>query len=342
MKTLFTLLFALGVYTVGCAQPYQAPTGAAYDAFIKEYTASFSTRKLDGVKAKLPALQKAYPRHPYTLFFEAWIADQEGDEQAALRGYSDAIRLMPDLSDPYYYRANRFAQKGMYDRAIADMDKIIEVEKNNLQADYFSKRADYKFWNGNAADAFEDFKQAINLQPANDSYYRGMKNTGIKANKVAEAEQVFKTALEGAQSGNAAIRIEYGNLLMKTGKYTNADEQFSKALATPGFEAIATDYSSAGIVAYKLKDYARARTLMSKAAALDPKDEGNYINLASIAIDEQKWEDVYTYAQKAMAINTDNSMANMMMALGVKRTGRGDELAEQYEAKAKKLEAEGK
>ena len=58
-------------------------------------------------------------------------------------------------------------------------------------------------------------------------------------------------------------------------------------------------------------------------------------------MEQKAWEDVYTYAKKAIAVNPKNAMANMMMAIGISRTNRGEALAAEYEAKAKALETAG-
>ena len=129
---------------------------------------------------------------------------------------------------------------------------------------------------------------------------------------------------------------------MRQQKFADADAQYKLALSSAGFTPSAKDLNTAGIIAMKVRDYPRANTLLERGMALDPSDVGIVLNRASVAMEQKAWEDVYTYAQKAIAVDAASAMANMMMAIGVSRTGRGDALAAEYEAKAKKLEAEGK
>lgn len=322
------------------AQTFKPPTGAAFDALAKEYTASFGTGSPEGIRAKLPAMEKAYPGHPYTIFFQAFLMHITGDETDALRGYSEAIRLMPDFSDPYPMRATLFADKGMYVRAEADMSKAIEVEGAGAGAGWYSDRGDYRIKTGNTAGALEDFKTAVGKSPADARYYRGVVSAAMMLDRASDAATVLTTALTGAQKGNTGVRLAYADLLLRQQKFGEADAQYSQALATAGYKGTSKDYNSAGIAAYKLKEYGRAATLLNKASELDPADAEILCNRASVAIDEGKWEEVYTYAQKALDAQPSSPMANMMMAVGVKRTGRGDTLAAQYEATAKKLAAE--
>jgi tetratricopeptide (TPR) repeat protein len=322
------------------AQPYKAPTGPAFNTLLKAYQTAFQTGELKGVQAAMPAMERAYPGHPYTLYFQGWLKHASGeDATGAMKLYSDAIRLMPELSDPYPMRAALFADKGMYERAVADVSKAIEIEGESAGAGWHSDRADYYILTGNNDAAIADFKTAIRKAPADAKYYRGLLNTAFKAGKTDEAVPVFTTALAGAQTGNGAVRMEYASLLMRQHKFADADVQSRRALTAAGFQPSSKDYNTAGIIAYKLKDYPRAASLLEKGIALNPADADIIVNRASVAIDERKWEEVYSWAQKALAASPRNPMANMMMAVGIKHTKRGDALAAEYEAKAKSLDA---
>ncbi len=339
MKKCFLLLAVL-LPSVLFSQ-YKPPTGPAFDAMVKEYVASFKTGDTEGIKAKLPAMEKAWPDHPYTLFFQAFYNHASGkDIQAAMKGYSEAIRMMPEFSDPYIRRAGLFADRGMYERAVADLDKAIAAEGKDVYASLYSDRGDYKYAAGDTKGGFDDMVQAIALSPAEPRYYRGAMNLAFAMGNPAAAQDLFTRAVNGSQSGNAAVRMEHAAFLLRRQQFAEADVQSQKAIATSGFQPDAKQYNNAGIIAYRLKDYTRAASLLEKGIALDPADADMICNRASVAIDKQEWEEVYKYAQKAIAANPDNAQANMMMAIGVKRTGRGDALAATYEARAKKLEAD--
>lgn len=343
MRPILILATVLLISLPAMSQSYKAPTGPAFDAMLKAYSASFQTGDAEGIRKALPALEQAYPGHPYTLYFQAFYYHASGkDIPAAMKGYSDAVRLMPDFSDPYIRRASLFADKGMFDRAVSDMDKAIAAEGEAANAGMYSDRADFKLQAGDAAGALADFRKAVALAPGEAKFYRGVANTALRAGDATSATAIFKTALSGAQKGNGSIAAAYGDFLLRQQQWKEADEQYSLAFRAAGFKPGAKDYNSAGIAAYKLKDYPRAAALLDKGIALDPKDAAMICNRASVAIDQQQWPEVYTLAQQALAADANSSLANMMMAVGIKRTGRGDALAADYEAKAKRLGAEGK
>lgn len=325
------------------AQPFTEPTSAAYKAAVKEYVDAFQTGDLTKFKATLPALEQAHPGHPNTLFFQAFYQEMSGEDVVgAMKGYSDVIRLKPDFTEAYQHRAGLFSAKGMYDRAVADMDKAIEHAGADVYAAMYGDRGDFKTRAGDDAGAFADFKKAAETEPANPKWYRGVANMGIGMKNPAAAETVFNTALAGAQSGNGGISAAYADLLMRQQKFAEADAQSKLALAAPGFTPSAKDLNTAGIIAMKLRDYPRANGLLERGMTLDPSDVSIVLNRASVAMEQKAWEDVYTYAQKAIGVDANSAMANMMMAVSISRTGRGDALAAEYEAKAKKLDAEGK
>lgn len=322
------------------AQPYKEPVSPAYSKLLKAYEQSFVTHNLDDFKNALPLAEKAHPGHPYVIYFRAWLNHATGEDMvAALRGYSEAIRLMPELSDPYPMRASLFSEKGLYDKAIADMDKAIAIEGKSASADWYSDRAEYKLRAGNAKAAFDDFALAINKSPSTPRFYTGLVNTAFEQKNTEAAVAIFTSTLQGPLKNNGDILMAYGNLLMRMQKMNEADVVMQKSFADPNFKPDGKDYNSAGIVAYRLKDYPRATLLFDKAIALSPNDVGFLCNRASLAIDLKAWDDVYTYANRAITANPNNALANGMMAVGVKFTGRGEALSNEYYEKAKKLEA---
>ncbi len=340
---LLSILIALLAHGAGIAQPYTEPTSAAYKAAVKEYVATFQTGDLMKFKATLSALEKAHPGHPNTIYFQAfYIEASGGDLTAAMKGYSDVIRLKPDFTEAYQHRAGLFYKKGMDDRAVADMDKAIETAGVDVYAAMYGDRGEFKYGAHDVAGAFADYKKAAEMEPANPKWYRGVANTSIDMKTPAAAEAVLGAALGGSQKGNGGIHAAYANMLMRSGKFADADAQCRLMLAASGYTPSPKDLNTAGIVAMKLRDYPRAITLMERAMAADPRDVDFVNNRASIAMEQKAWEDVYNYAQKAITIDPNNALANGMMAVGISKTNRGEAISAEYMEKAKRLEAEGK
>ena len=316
------------------------PTGPAYAAVIKHYGSGEWAKFMEA----LPALEKAHPTSPWTLYFQSFVKHMSREDPAgALKGYSDVIRLMPDeFGDAYLHRAELLTDKGLDDRAVADMTRAIALASPKVPAFYYRQRGEYQMGGGHEAEAIADFKKSISIDGADPKPYRGLLNLSQKTGTEAETAALLTQALAGKQAQNAPVRLVYADLLTRTKQWAPANAEFDRALATAGFQPDGQDLNSAGVAARNVQNFAKAETLLERAIRLDPRRVDFVTNRASVALDQQQWEAVHTWAQAALAVDSENPMANMMMAVGIMRTNRGEAAALEYEAKAKRLEAAGK
>jgi cytochrome c-type biogenesis protein CcmH/NrfG len=74
---------------------------------------------------------------------------------------------------------------------------------------------------------------------------------------------------------------------------------------------------------------------------LNPNNADVICNLASIYVDQKKWQKVAETADLALKADENNAMANMYMAIGLQKTGN-EEMATRFQEKAKQLVAEQK
>jgi tetratricopeptide (TPR) repeat protein len=337
MKTIFlcAIILLMGVNII-IAQT-TPPKGAAADKAIAAYSAG----NLNDLSAALPALVKEYSNHPFTIFFKAFVADRKDNNVSeALRGYSEVIKTAPDLMEPYLYRAIIFNEKGMYEKAAEDMSNAIKNDDSHSSNLYTLRGEIYSKANKNE-EAFADFKQAIQLTPSVAKNYRGLMNTARAINKKEDATALIKNAINGTEADNAEVWAIWAdfNLLMK--QFSISNEAFDKSFLLDAAIAGADDYNSAAIAALNISNFSKAKKRAEQAIAISPDDYHYYNTRSEISISDKTWEEVYTWAQKALQINAKSARANMLMAIGVKRTNRGDALSAEYEKKAKQLEADG-
>ncbi len=313
------------------------PTGPAYAAVLKYYRSGEAAKFMEA----LPALEKAHPASPWTLYFQSFVKQMSHEDPAgALKGYSDVIRLLPDeFGDAYLHRAELLADKGLEERAVADMTKAIALASPKVPAFYYELRADYQAGSGHDAEAIADFKKAIAIDGAAAKSYQGLVNLSQKAGTETETAALLVKALAGPQAANAPVRLAYAGLLTRTQQWPAADAEYDRALATAGFKPTAQDLSNAGVAARNVPNFSKAEALLERAIKLDPRNVDYVTNRASLAVDQQQWEAVHTWAQAALTVNDNDPMANMLMAVGIMRTNRGQAAAEAYETKAKRLEA---
>lgn len=333
-RILFALLLLINASGIAQTQP---PTGPAAKKAIDAY----STGNLDAMAAAMPAMIKEVPNHPYTIFFKAFIADRKDNNvNEALRGYSEVIKTAPDLMEPYFFRAIIFNEKGMYEKAIEDMTNAIKYDTDKT-SNLFTLRGEIYSAAEKNEEAFADFKQAIQLTPSIAKNYRGLMNTALALHKQDAAVTIIKNAVTGTESGNAEVWEVWGDINLRTKQFSIADKAYDKSFSLNGASPNADSYNSAATAALNVNNFSKAKQLAEKAISLAPEDHHYYNTRAEISVQDKTWEEVYTWAQKALQVNDKSAKANLLMAIGVKRTNRGDALSAEYEKKSKELQAQG-
>ncbi len=92
----------------------------------------------------------------------------EGDYDAAIEQFTQAITLNPEYAVAYNNRGWAYYEKGEYDRAIQDYDQAIALDENYKDAYYF-RGFIYKL-KGERDKAIADFRKYLELE--DDPYWR--------------------------------------------------------------------------------------------------------------------------------------------------------------------------
>ncbi len=98
----------------------------------------------------------------------------KGDYNRAIEGYTKAIELQPDLAITYSNRGGTYRDKGDYDRAIEDCSTAIRLKPD--YADAYTNRGAAHRSKGDYNRAIADYNMAIRLKPdfVEVYYNRGM------------------------------------------------------------------------------------------------------------------------------------------------------------------------
>lgn len=116
----------------------------------------------------------------------------------AIAEYDKALQINPGYALAYYNRANAYARSMQFDKAILDYTKTIEIMKKNrtrlyLDDVYYNRACVYKA-KGELDEAINDYTTAITLNPGRPDAYN---NRGIAYYDKGEndkAEQDFRKA----------------------------------------------------------------------------------------------------------------------------------------------------
>lgn len=93
------------------------------------------------------------------LLDSATGASLNGDSDKALKYYDKAVEFSPNSSQPYYWRGNMYHCLKQYDKAIADMNKCIELGHNSVG---YLKLGDIYKDMGKYELAIENYRKLIN------------------------------------------------------------------------------------------------------------------------------------------------------------------------------------
>ena len=89
------------------------------------------------------------------------LYEQAGNKEAAIKDYSEAIKLDPSNAIAFFNRGNAYDQSGDYDKAIADYSEAIKLEPND--ADAYNNRGQAYDNKGEFDLAIADYTAAIRL-----------------------------------------------------------------------------------------------------------------------------------------------------------------------------------
>jgi tetratricopeptide (TPR) repeat protein len=170
----------------------------------------------------------------------------KGDYDRAIADYTEAIKLDPKDSLAYLYRGNLYLIKGDYDRTIADYTQAIRLDPNislayNNRGGAYANKGDYD-------RAIADFTQAIELNP----------NSGL------------------AYYSRGSAYHNRGATYSDKGDYDRAIADYTQAIRLNPNSSSA--YHNRGIVYANKGDYARAIADYTQAIRLNPDDSSMYHN----------------------------------------------------------------
>ena len=165
----------------------------------------------------------------------------------SIQAFEFAVRMQPDSASTYKNLAFVYMNTQQYDKAIPALEKLIEKDKaidgyRFLGEIHYNKGtlAKSRYAETKAVDDslqyLKNFNQAISvleearrLYPNDSDILLLLSNSYIAANKIDVAIDAFKAGVL-QDPGNKYYRYNYGVLLLGSGSFTEASEQFSKAV----------------------------------------------------------------------------------------------------------------
>ncbi|PYK31341.1 MAG: hypothetical protein DME57_04090 [Verrucomicrobia bacterium] len=209
-------------------------------------------------------LDKTY--RPYALGDLAFCESSDGRCEAALRDYTEALRVDPKLAWAYENRGSLYTESAETDRALADFSNALQLDPN-LYYSHF-KRGLIEMDRKDIEGALEDFAEAARINPsAAAAYY----NRGVAYSLKKDYERALANLDAAIQiSPNyAAALTERGYIYSERLDLDKAVADLSKAIR---IEPRASAYRTRGFALKDLKRWNEAISDFNKALQLNAND----------------------------------------------------------------------
>jgi len=287
----------------------------------------------------LEDLEKKFPTDEQVILLRGFYQFRDGNLNAAMMSFSNAIKANPKYAFAYGARAQLFSTKGMFDKAILDISEALKIEPQNI--DFLKTRVTFYFENKQFKEALEDAKFKIRLEPNNIMNYFDAADFSKYIDKNTDADDFFNQAYANKEIPKYVTDVLFAKFLLRYGRFDESKNKYETALATNEKDFGDEDLHDAAIAFYKTKNYDKSILYFNKAISMNPNNVTYYNNFISVYMDLKDWQKVKEIAEKALSVDANDPMANMLMAVGLKFTGN-ESLALEYQNKANRLEAEQK
>jgi tetratricopeptide (TPR) repeat protein len=223
-----------------------------------------------------PASAKPASAEPASEAYQQGVSRlDEGDFDAAIKAFTEAIRLEPQLTDAYKRRGFAYGRKGEQEKAIADFSEAIRLAPDDAEA--YRNRGVSHGMKGDHDKAIADFTVAIRLEPNAPTYCNRStayfnKNDLDKA--IADCTEALRLKPDCAEA--------YFSRGLSYGKKGDLDKAIADLTAAIRLQPDALLYYNLG-VAHKLNgESGKAVDDLVKAIRLDPKNPHPHNDLAWI------------------------------------------------------------
>ena len=220
----------------------------------------------------------------YTEFFKGLTCQDRGDSERepaekeawydkAIRHYTEAIDLKPEIAIIYNNRGNAYAGNGNFDAAIGDYSKAIDLSPEDANA-YYNRGIAYQV-RGEVDAAIGDYSKAIALKPEDAIIYNNRGNAYKDKGEVDAAIGDYSKAI-ALNPEDANAYYNRGIVYKDKGEVDAAIGDYSKAIDLSPEDAAAYNnrgnaYAGNGNFDAAIGDY-------SKAIDLSPEDANAYYN----------------------------------------------------------------
>lgn len=292
---------------------------------FEQGTQMIDTATIKLPRTKLTALYKQikekYPESPYAIFCKAWLKESHKIRDQ-IADYSNFLSKKPEtgMSLAYAYRADLYIEIKEYQKALADLDKAVQ-----LKPDFY-----FAYWRRGIAytrleaydKAVEDLTQTLKLNPKFAGAYCDRGDAYMRLNQVKLA---FKDYEKGIQlSPGTTFPYNYRAMAyVQLENYKAALLDLNRVLDLNKNNH--NGYYYRGVCYYDMSEYGKAADDFTRAILLYPDKAVYYTNRAEVNIILNNFKNAIKDADIAYGFDNDDSDPLKLKAIAEARDNQFNE-----------------
>lgn len=234
----------------------------------------------------------------------------QGDYEAAIQGYDEALTQSSDYVAAYYNRGSAYTHIGALDAAVADFTEVLKLDPAQAQA--HRQRGLIYARKGNYELAIQDYDAALALLRADDVARIEPRAVGAivydRANayfRLGSYEQALADYSETLQHmpDHVEAHINRGLTYSALGNYPEALRDFNRAIVIAPQQALT--YHHRGQLYARLGRYSEALNDYGRALELNPRSATVHNNRGLLYVKIEAYPEAIEAYQRAMALQPD-------------------------------------
>lgn len=284
-----------------------------------------SIKMIDTATVKLPRtklseiykqIKTKYPESEYAIFSKAWLKESKKIRDQ-INEYSAFINKKPEvgLSLAYAYRADLYIEVKEYQKALADLDKAVQLKPNFYFAYW---RRGIAYTRLEAYDkAVEDLTQAIKINPKFTGAYCDRGDAYMRLGQTKLAFKDYEKAIQ--LSPNMTFPYNYRAMAyVQLENYKAALLDLNRVLSMNKNNHNAYYYR--GVCYYEMGEHEKAADDFTMAIQLFPDRQQYYLNRAENYIILKKYQNAIIDAETAYAFDNEDSNPLVVKAIAEKES----------------------
>ncbi|MCE0497588.1 MAG: tetratricopeptide repeat protein [Methylacidiphilales bacterium] len=224
--------------------------------------------------------------------------------------WNDTLAKNPNCWMAHNNLGNDLLDKGQVDEAMAEFQKVLEIDRNDAEAHYNLGNA--LLQKGQVDEAIAEYQKALAIKPNYAEAHYNFGNALMQEGQVDEALGEYQKALE-IDPNDAEVHNNYGTALLQEGRLDEAMAQYQLALQIdPDFAEAHTDF---GMVLLKKGQVDEAITEYQKALAIDPNLAEIHYDLGNALFQKGLIDEAIAEYLEALRLKPDYSHAQHNLAI---------------------------